>query len=330
MNQKLATPGTYRKLSIGSLKLPGDMTKRMASAHVIRRAESISRHGLIHAPIVRRENWEVVAGCDRIAACMLLGWDSVVCDIRELTDSETAILRHAENAERRHDAEEQRRETAALKDAVERKLVESGFTENGSGRRTTASAEARREVSAATGIKEETLRKREQRQRKRDSERPAETPQTKEKQCVNVFELEVSEQFLAQVSAVQNYIKDAAHAMSRAQSALTQLEVAGLPVHTGRLQALRAAVIALSAEVRSNIPVSLCPYCKGTDGLQDKCLLCHGSGWIPKALEAGVPLKFWNTDVPLVLVDGEEHELSEFTFRVLGVNPATPEEDLFA
>lgn len=294
-----------RELAISGLKLPGDMQERMSSPRARSRAASISEHGLIHYPIVRREGWELVAGADRIAACMLLGWENVTCDIRDMTAEEAEVIRQAENAERRHDAEEARLASLGLKRALEVKLMASGMPSAGPGRRKTASAEARRIVAEETGVKEETLRKREQRQRAKEEKR-----ESKPESPINTIGLELSDEFLGQVNVVRSYIKELTSVLGRAKTILSQLEEAGVPNHQSRLLKLSAALVELTSGVKGYLPVALCPYCKGTEGIQENCGLCESSGWIQKCQEPEVALRFWSTENPIVMDNGEEKPLN--------------------
>jgi ParB-like chromosome segregation protein Spo0J len=345
---------TIQDISISALKLPGDMTKRMASPHVKRRAKSISEIGLIHPPVVRRQGWELVAGADRMAACMLLGMDTVACDVRDLDEQEAEILRHAENAERRHDLEEERREQEALKVALEKQLLAQGMAAAGPGRRHTANAEARRIAAAHTGTKEETIRKREQRfkarekrrneleQRRKDQDkanglpsdpppaipkekRTADTGPGQDPMLIETFGLDVSDEFQREVLEVHSRVYKAGTSASALKRELTMLSNSDLPLNRHLLTELCDAADNLSKAVRGFEPECLCPYCKGTEGVQESCGLCCGCGWITRTQKGLVPPKFLDKENPVVVHNGATLPLASFVDA-----PGTDVEDPFS
>ncbi|HEX2957576.1 MAG TPA: ParB/RepB/Spo0J family partition protein [Chitinispirillaceae bacterium] len=64
-------------------------------------AESIKSHGLIHEPLVRPvdDHFEIVSGERRWRACSLIG-ETILCKVREMSDSEAHELTFAENHNR--------------------------------------------------------------------------------------------------------------------------------------------------------------------------------------------------------------------------------------
>jgi len=84
------------KLFIGSTnvrKNVGDITELM---------DSIESKGLLHPLVVRKvdDKYEVVCGSRRFHAIKALGWKTVPCDVRELSDSEAMVLSLVENLQR--------------------------------------------------------------------------------------------------------------------------------------------------------------------------------------------------------------------------------------
>lgn len=319
-----------KELSISTLKLPGDMTKRMAATHVKRRAKSISEIGLIHYPVVRQENWELVAGADRLAACMLLGWENVTCDVRELSEADADVLRHAENAERRHSTEEERAEQEALQKALERQLIEQGMARSGPGRRRTAKGEARRMVADYAGVSEEAMRKREQRKKAKTNGKepkpvwlPSEPPPAipldepteeiargADPMKLETFGLEVDDAFHRQVLEVHSRVYKAETAASAIKRQLTMIANSDLPFNSVLLGQMREVADQLGSMLRGFEPECLCPYCKGTEGVQEQCGLCCGCGWITKTQHGQVPPKFLDGKELVIMQNGEVVSLS--------------------
>lgn len=94
-------------LGIDLLRCSESFESRLGKVHVAKLAESIRDTGLIHPPVVRASDFEVIAGEDRVAAHVLLNRDEVLVDLVECTDEEVEAIRAAENSHRRpHTADE--------------------------------------------------------------------------------------------------------------------------------------------------------------------------------------------------------------------------------
>lgn len=94
-------------LGIDLLRCSESFESRLGKVHVAKLAESIRDTGLIHPPVVRAKDFEVIAGEDRVAAHVLLNRDEVLVDLVECTDEEVEAIRAAENRHRRpHTADE--------------------------------------------------------------------------------------------------------------------------------------------------------------------------------------------------------------------------------
>ena len=110
-------------IGIDLLKCSDSFESRLGKVHVAKLAESIRDTGLIHPPVVRATDFEVIAGEDRVAAHVLLNRDEVLVDLVECTDEEVEAIRAAENGHRRpHTADEVAALVAKLeaeKEAVE-------------------------------------------------------------------------------------------------------------------------------------------------------------------------------------------------------------------
>jgi ParB family transcriptional regulator, chromosome partitioning protein len=80
-----------------SFKIRGD------PGDIRRLAGSILREGLLEPIVVRPkdEKFELVAGSRRLAACKLLGWRKIACQIIELSDQEALEAAIAENVARK-------------------------------------------------------------------------------------------------------------------------------------------------------------------------------------------------------------------------------------
>jgi ParB family chromosome partitioning protein len=90
------------EISIGSISKPS-FKVRGDPGNVRRLAASILREGLLEPIIVRPKDgsFELVAGARRLAACRLLGWRKINCQIIELDDQEALEAAIAENVARK-------------------------------------------------------------------------------------------------------------------------------------------------------------------------------------------------------------------------------------
>lgn len=102
-----ATQRTIQKIEIGKIR-PGRFNARRIKGDITDLKQSIQKIGLLQQitvrPIDDAEGFthEVVFGDDRLRAVKELGWKTIDCNVRELTDQESYIISSEEN-ERRSD-----------------------------------------------------------------------------------------------------------------------------------------------------------------------------------------------------------------------------------
>ena len=302
-----------REVKLSKLKLDGSFKGRLEAPHVADRAASIEKLGLLFEPLVRAADWRVIDGRDRIAAHMVLGRETIECKLVQCTDEECDILERVTTIERRHDPAEQAK---ALRELVDRYASRVQYTEDprGPGRPKERRTVAREQVAEQLGVTAGALKMREYRaekaKEKLDSTRdmlPPEPP-------VRTFGLEVDRAFLEQAARIQQFIDDAALKLRAAQGALTMLSNAGLPFPKARLDRIRGELHDVAAKVRGARPKSLCPYCKGQDGIQEQCVACQGCGLTTDSQENGVPTELLREENPMVMANGALVEMAEEVF----------------
>lgn len=108
-------------IGIDLLRCSDSFEQRLGQFHVASLAESIRECGIIHPPVVRASDYQVIAGEDRIAAHVLLNRDEVLVDLVECTDEEVETIREHENLHRRSATPA---EVKALVEQLEEEAVE--------------------------------------------------------------------------------------------------------------------------------------------------------------------------------------------------------------
>lgn len=283
-----------KEVTLATIHLPGDFKKRLDAPHVAERAKSISSSGLIHEPLVRRKGkkWEVIAGLDRIAAHFVAQKDTVAVKVVECTDEEVQRIRREENVQRRHDKEEQSRLMGEL---LEQYTEEELVAEPEKPKK--ARARARERVATELGLATETIRKKEWEAEQQAV--PAGPP-------IKTLGMKLSEDFAKKVALAQRYIDATEGLLKRAQSNVTTMaRELGMSFPQARLERLREEIHSQASHCRGLRPVSLCPWCKGLDGVQESCAACFGTAFITRSQEQAVPKELLDEDEPKVVVDGK-------------------------
>src|SRR5207245_787162 len=89
------------EIKISSIRPPKYAIRQHDEKH-LELVGSILRQGLLQPIIVRLKDdqFELVAGSRRLAACRLLGWQKIPCQIAEMTDQEAFEVALSENIAR--------------------------------------------------------------------------------------------------------------------------------------------------------------------------------------------------------------------------------------
>lgn len=294
-----------KDVPFSSLRLPGDFKKRLDAPHVAERAKSIASVGLIHEPLVRRvgKHWEPIAGIDRIAAYHVAGKESIRVKVVECTDEEARRIRLEENIQRRHDTGEQSRLALELleKFTAEETTLEEALPEKP---KEGAKTRARKRVAAELGISPETVRKKEWEASQETA--PKGPP-------IRTLGMNLSAEFTAQVTKAQAYLEATEALLKRAQSNVTTMaNDLSIVFPKPRLERLREDIHSQAAHVGGLMPVSLCPWCKGLNALQENCSACFGTGFITKSQEKAVPKELLDEAEPMVMSEGRPISIYEF------------------
>lgn len=292
----------HRTIRIGTLKLPGDMRMRQTMARVQKLATSFGELGQLQAPVVRYaphtdDHLKLLAGRDRIAAHMVREDTEVDVLMVECTEQEARQVELTENAVRRHDYEEQRLALLELEKlmgvAEEEIIAETGHSPT---RR-----QVRERVAEVKGVQPETIQKQESRLRAATSIKVA--PGSFE-----TWGLELDDDWKQKIQTITVAMETLATKLTSAFAASKLLsERSMVPTHVG--QDVRQQLQQLSSLIRANIPVALCPYCKGQDGILEECICCSATGWVGRDKLSGVPAEFCDRDHLLVSHRGKMKDL---------------------
>lgn len=290
-----------RELPIAGMRLPRDFSRRVLEPHVLIRARNIETNGMLHEPIVRKKRgmWDPVTGLDRIASHIVLKRDKVMCKVYEMTDIEAKRLRQDENIHRRWDKSER---DELIRERLHQYIDEEelvGFTKSElartkGGALTAPKTRAIQRLADELGMAPGTLRAMEVKWR------------SKPKEPLATLGMELDKEFYRKVAAASRLVDKAAKNIHQAEAALTlAAHSLGIMFPKEHLQFLRHQLYQQSCEVEKLRPVSLCPWCKGLDGLMEDCMACEGAGFITKGYEIEAPPELLDEQEPKVVVDGE-------------------------
>lgn len=284
-----------------SLVLPGGFKKLLDEERIDELAKSIETNGLLHLPVVRKKDSEVVSGIDRLAAMKKLGRDRVEVRLCEATDDEVKLARIAENIHRRTIAHDDRKkQLAEYVDIVEKSVTQSVIigqpvqelrtaSTRKQGRPSTTRGDAIKKVAEQTGLNERTVRRAVE-EREREEEQKEEP--TKAPVDMLGFDIEFPAEHSAMIAAIVEAVDTAAQLVSRAQAAITAVEnqIAVSKEFKRRVDTagMKQRLASAGAFVRQERPESVCPYCKLTDQMEN-CAGCRGSGYLIKTQTKDLP-----------------------------------------
>jgi ParB-like chromosome segregation protein Spo0J len=311
-------------VAIGRVNLPGDLRARMNHDSVIAMAESMNAGGLINEPVVRKHDMRLIAGRDRFAAALRLGWTNMRVKLVECSDEEADLWELEENVVRRNLVGEER--DKLVQKAIEARTkaltrVAQGAEERRRpGRPETAKGRARKEVAERLGIKPESVRQAEIRARKRQERkaahevtllspglRPADNvdPTPPSAPELDDFGVLLDPEFSGLLVISQQEIDKARATVDRARQILAKGgELTGIQARRWR----RAATALDEARelVKGLRPISLCPYCKGQQELVEGCAYCEGTAIRCRAQrEDKLPEELLQRDPLMVMVNGK-------------------------
>ena len=270
-----------RRVAIKSLDLPGGIKARMKEPHVIELAASIAKYGGEPAemPIIQAKTRKVIAGRDRIAACMINETPRIWVRVAEGEPEEYKGLEIDENLRRRHDP---RKELLAEAVKLEKAAKEAEAKESGTPvQPRKVEKEAREAVAKKAGVKVESVRKAVQRSKAKEA------PPKPEKAPGETLGYDLGKGLMTTLGRIVA-VCDSLEAISKSGQKMVSAIAGVLP--EGAVVRLIDAAKALGAEARACKPSHICPKCKGEG--DESCKLCRGAHYAREEQMGDVP-KEW-------------------------------------
>jgi hypothetical protein len=317
------------KVQISALKLDFSyeryMSDEIKSQEVKDMAESIEdTGGPIHLPVVRDSDKRLISGRTRMAAIMYNGMSWTDVRLCECNDDEMFRIERIENVSRRHDVDEQQqlivelvehrkkeledeKKAAAQKAIEEDRPVEKPATV---GRPKKTKTVAREQVAKELGMSPAAVRMVEDRHRKKKEKEVEGTFQMLDFAC---WGIDVKKSVMAQWVKLKDDLQEIAIRLQSAQVLITHWRKQDTPppFHPAVMDRIYDEIKTTKKYINSQIPYSLCPYCKGTKHFQDNCKACGGLGWIPVAMRKDIPAELTDDFDPMIQVNGMLHRLED-------------------
>ncbi len=286
-------------MKISRIVLPGDVKARMKQPHVVELSESIAKRTgkrPIHLPTVEYPSKELLAGGDRLAAQLLLGYRSVwVQPVSQLTPQERRDIRRDENLHRRVvDRDALIRERVAEYAAeIEVQRAAEQITPRKSPR-----GEARERVAAELETTTEAIRQAEQRDAANvDTAYAFAAPHLSDPADLSVAQslpmpVEMyglpllTDVEAEEVRTVQDALDSADALLRRTQAVLRGIDRSS--PFAAVAEGLGRATHQVAAEVRASRPAAVCPYCKRLPQFVASCSGCKGLGYVAADVMLGV------------------------------------------
>ena len=327
----------FKDISIKTLKLPGDFEKRLESERIRDLAVSISKHSLLHHPVVRKSDMQLISGADRTAALVFQGHTKMKVRLVECDDQEVVEIRTVENARRRHNPEKQAKDIADLVKLYSERAKAKREANPGKrkpGRPKKNETVAREEAAKKLGTTPEAIRKQEKRAKERGAEKPKVEEEAPYETKQFTFGLSIPEAYLQRADKAAELLAGVAQRMSAAQALLTELESLGPETFpTGTYQTVRNMIHDAGSIARRNAPVCVCPWCKQIPLAKQSCAACGGTGFVGRIKMENIPPELQDTENLQVAFQGsyrpflEIAQLSDVHFAPDDSTPVSAEDE---
>jgi hypothetical protein len=306
----------FKLVAIAQLKFPGHWRKVLDDPSIPARAWSLKLVGQLQEPMVRKKDWKVIYGNRRIAAAIHNGETHVLVKLVECTDEEAELIGRIENAHREHMKPDELRQFV-------NGIIELAATVEATGggsiidpKQTTTRIKLPKVVAQAIaadalGITQEGVKKTLQREKKRKAKLKETIGHDPDLGIRSPWAV-LDDKFRRQTNEVVAVTNGAAQLLVKVMQQLSRMETAGLPLHIGRMNAVRENIAVCARALRALLPTWLCPKCKGIPLLQPKCATCMATGYITKNQEDAITAELWRVEDPVVLSDGKYYPVTDF------------------
>lgn len=307
-----------KTIRVKLIRLPGDFEALLKSPEVRVRQASIETWGLLQYPGVRKSDMTLVWGRKRVAAHILAGKDRIGVRLIDCSDDVKGILAEVENLERSmfapHEASAATARLVQMVEAFELRKLQPGDPRNQKVL-DRIHRSARALVATTRGIKPKSVEMAERRtKRRKEAEQIAQLEGPRPKYLPPPFKTwaPMEQQDIADAMEIMLLGQDAANKLSSAMGNMTKVLEAGLPVEDSQWRTLREDARRLAEKMRSLIPDTQCPYCKGRPELRPECAGCLGVGYATKGQRAGMPKDLLDDERRIVFVKGKVEPLERY------------------
>lgn len=295
----------YKDVKVKSIVVGGDwdMAELLRSSSVRELAQSLEAHEQIHPVSLRLHGgkYELVAGGNRYAAHVLSKKPRIRAAVWEMTDREAREHHLVENLHRWHSHERRAQIQQELIDLYSEALPPEAPKE-----------QVIEAVAQATGVQPESVERAQRRAAKREKDK-AEAPAPKEspEEAFLTHGTMMQTKWLQLVYEYRGELDDADRKLKVLQRALNDCVRHGL-AHP-EVRTCVELVREVGVKLRGSRPKSLCPYCKGLDGVIDECAHCHKQGFVGEATWERAPAEVKRFDEKGVLYyRGRSYTLREW------------------
>lgn len=284
-----------RWMRISKLKLSGvgvDPTSKQI-ARSIAELEHMGVTGGVMQRILVSPDGTVLEGEAHVLGAREAGKHSVRVRMVDCDEVEASLLQSYEVAHRRGNKAAKAEAIAMLVDRLTEKLSQGEPPKKN--KRKTPKSRAYDCIAGITGMGRETVRRWEW---KHKCENPEQLPKSPPRPTVNTFGMELAPEFVVHLAQGQGCLKAADDALGRVLGCLKGWMYRQPEEHRGVIVGLMRECNAFRDTLSKHMPVSLCAWCKGQDGVQETCEVCGGKGYNvagdpdpPPELQSEDPLK---------------------------------------
>lgn len=306
-----------RKVRLSSLRLPAGFRRLLHSLTTVGEdglARSLLRVGQLDEPTVRVGTFEVLDGLDLVAAAFRNDSGDLRVRLVDCTDAEADLVKAEAGNQRRRNLPAEREEILADIARQEKMLDEGAIVVEAMdvkrGRPKGKHTLAIERIAAMRGVTPAAIRKHEARTRKRRQAAEAEGEPLPPP--LETLGMELDPVWAESVRTIQAHMDKMLYSLRTCTRAISEIEAMKDAVPEAVLQRIQMGIHDLRAEITSYRPESICPYCRGVDELQKKCVPCVSLGWLSRREMAKVPRELLDKDVPRVLVGQQVRPLSDF------------------
>ena len=285
----------------GDIRVPG-LAGLLEDHDVKELAENIRQLGMAHDPMVRGDasgSLVVVHGRRRIAAAVILGLELITVRVAQLTDDQAQHMALSENAYRRHSTRERHAMLLYLRETY------LGIAQQDGIRWPEKAADDW--IAEQLGLDPQSVRRQARRGKRGPRKIHGHRPPPFNFQA---FGMQVPDTWREELAAIHTSAHRGAWNGKEIERCLQDMLSAG-PVNGAKVRQLLDRAKKFQKALSELVPLALCPWCKGIEGLQEECPRCLATGWVHST--AGAPPELLDAGDPCVVENGELRLVADIT-----------------